>query len=377
MIETPNAFWAVVFFALAISPLVFIHELGHYLAGRVFGVKADVFSIGFGRAVAGWHDKRGTRWQIGWLPMGGYVRFAGDMNAASAPDPDWLSLPADERNRTFQAKPVWQRALIVLAGPLTNFAFAILAIIAVFAVVGEQRTPPVVGAVARGSAAERAGLRAGDRIAAIDGDSIRRFEDIALFVQTRSGERLTLSVERGGRPLRIEAMPDLEILRDRFGGEEHIGRMGISSGRPILVKLGATELPGAAMRFTASSVGTMADLLKRVSLGQQSIKLLGGPVKMATMSAEVATLKPIAFLFFMAMISINLGFINLLPIPMLDGGHLALYAIEAARRRPVDARAQEWAFRSGLVALLAFMAVVTVNDLAGLGLWNRLAGLIG
>ncbi len=377
MIESPNLFWAILFFALAISPLVFIHEMGHYLVGRMFGVKADAFSIGFGRAIAEWTDKRGTCWRVGWLPLGGYVRFAGDMSAASTPSDEWLALPPEERNRTFQAKPVWQRALIVLAGPMTNFLFAILVFIGLFGAYGEPRTPPVVSQVSAGSAAQAAGFLRGDQIRAIDGRNINRFEDIARIVQIHPGERMTFSIERNGAPLTIEATPKSDLLRDRFGNEIRRGLLGIAGGERVVAKLAPYELPGAAVRFTVDSVRMMAETLWQVVSGVRSVKELGGPVKIAQISGQQATLGPLDFLLFMTMISINLGFINLLPIPMLDGGHLAFFAVEAARRRPVAMRTQEWAYRSGLAVLLAFMLLVTVNDLAGLGLWKGLAGLIG
>ncbi|CAN5298541.1 RIP metalloprotease RseP [soil metagenome] len=378
MIETPGIIWSILFFALAIAPLIFIHEMGHYLVGRWCGVKAEVFSIGFGKSIAKWTDKRGTRWQIGWMPLGGYVRFAGDMTAASEPTAEWLSLPPEERNRTFQAKPVWQRALIVLAGPATNFLFAIVVFVGLFSFYGEPRVDPVIGSVVAGSAAAEAGLKPGDRIVAIDGNAISRYDQIAMIVQVRANQPTIFSIQRTGQNgvsgIDVSVTPKAQKV-DNPGGEPVIlGRAGIMSGPIRLVKLKPWELPGAAVKFTGQAVGGMITGLKQIIVGQRSVNELGGPVKMARISGEVAMGTPIQFLFFMTMISINLGFINLLPIPTLDGGHLVFYAAEAVRRKPVGLRAQEWAFRSGLVLLLAFMLFVTVNDL---GLWNRLAGLIG
>jgi regulator of sigma E protease len=364
-------------FLLVIGPLIFIHELGHYFAGRWFGVKADVFSIGFGREIAGWTDKRGTRWKLAWLPLGGYVKFAGDMNPASTPTKEWLALSAEERNKTFQAKPVWQRFIIVFAGPLVNFLFAILVYIALFSSYGEPRTPPVVSAVSQGSAAERAGLRAGDRIAEINGEEIERFEDIAAYVRIRPGERLVLDIERAGQRVSLNAVPDAEMMRDRFGNEAKVGLLGIAPAARVVAPLAAHELVGAAVRQTADTVKMMVVTLGQVVTGARSVKEMGGPLKIAQYSGQQASLGWVDFIWFMTIISINLGFINLLPIPLLDGGHLLFYTIEGIRRKPLKAEAQEWAFRTGLAALLALMIFVTLNDLASFGVWKALGGLIG
>jgi regulator of sigma E protease len=377
LIESPNLLWTILFFVLAIAPLVFIHEMGHYWVGRWCGVKVEAFSIGFGRAVTKWTDKRGTVWQVGWLPLGGYVRFKGDMGVSSREDPEWLKLPPEERNQTFQSKALWQRSLIVLAGPATNFLFAIIVFAALFGTIGEPRTPPVIAVIEKGSAADAAGLKLGDTIKSVDGSDVRTFEDIARMVSIHPNERLTIGVDRNGQGMAISATPRVNMLKDRFGNETKRGLLGIGPAKRIYVKPSLIELPGSAVRFTIQSVQTMATALWQVVSGMRSIKELGGPVKIAKVSGEQATLGPIEFLWLMTMISINLGFINLLPIPMLDGGHLAFYGYEAIRRKPASAAAQEWAYRSGLFVVLLFMVVVTVNDLAGLGLWRGIAGLIG
>jgi regulator of sigma E protease len=375
--ETPNFLWTILFFVLAISPLVFIHEMGHYLVGRWCGVKAEAFSIGFGRAIAKWTDKRGTAWQVGWLPLGGYVRFAGDMGVSSQADPDWLKLPAEERNRTFQSKKLWQRTLIILAGPATNFLFAIVMLIGLLGLYGEIRIAPKVGDFAPQSTARDAGMLRGDRILTVAGRSVDSFEDVGLYVQPRGGLPTVFEINRNGQRLAITVTPRLETVKDITGVEVSTARIGIAPLGYERVRLPIYELPGAAVRFTINSVKTMGVVLTQTVTGQRSVKELGGPVKIATTSNAVAKLGLVTFLFFMVAISINLGFINLLPIPMLDGGHLLFYAIEAVRRKPVPAAAQEWAYRSGLLVLLLFMVVVTVNDLAGLGLWRGIAGLIG
>ena len=377
MIQTPGIVTTILSFMLVIGPLIFIHEMGHYLAGRAFGVKADAFSIGFGREVVGWTDRRGTRWRIAWLPLGGYVKFAGDMNPASQPTAAWLALPEVERNATFQAKSVWQRFLIVLAGPAINFVVAILIFMSLFAIVGEGRTPSTVAAVVSGSAAERAGIRAGDRITMIASQGVYRFEDIGDIVRHRAGETLKMDVYRGQQQIHLNVTPGLDLQRDRFGNEFRIGMLGIAAGEPVTVPLSVRELPGAAVRQTVLMTRTMVDTLWQIISGRRSVRELGGPLQIARLSGQVATLGWMDFAYFMAAISINLGFMNLLPIPMLDGGHLFFYAIEAVRKKPLDARAQEWAFRSGLALLMTFMIFVTVNDLGSFGVWRRLAGLIG
>ena len=377
MSQSPGFFLTIIAFALVLGPLVFLHELGHYLAGRLFGVKAEAFSIGFGREIAGFTDRRGTRWKFGWLPLGGYVRFAGDMNPASQPTPEWLALPADERARTFQAKSLWQRAIIVAAGPFTNFLIAIV-ILATFAgVYGVDRTPPVVGAVMEGSAAAKAGLEPGDRITAIGGRHVSTYKDLAQYTVMRPGERVSLDIVRNGSPRAMEVTLGVHREVDRFGNEYRMGRLGVANGSPVLEKVGALGAIGAGASQTVDVIRGTLDGLGQMITGRRSIDELGGPVRIADMAGEQLTLGWQPLIFFIAMISINLGFINLLPVPVLDGGHLLFYAVEAVRRRPVGPEAMEWAFRGGLAAILALFLIVTFNDLDAFGLWHGLAGLIG
>lgn len=374
---SPGFLFTVAMFLLVIGPLIFVHELGHYLVGRWFGVKAETFSIGFGREMFGWTDKRGTRWKVGWLPLGGYVKFKGDMDPASAADPEWINLPPAERAQTFQAKKVWQRFLIVLAGPAINFLVAILIFIGMFAAIGHPQIPPVVGEVEPGSAAAAAGLRPGDRIDSVAGRSVDRFEDIARIVVIRPDQPLLIELTRGGRPMEVTATPRVDVQRDDFGNEFRRGLLGVRAGEPTAERLPWYELPGAAVRQTRNIVVMMVETLGQVVSGRRSLKEMGGPLKIAQFSGQQATLGFAAFLGFLALVSINLGFINLLPIPMLDGGHLLFYMIEGVRRKPLKPETQEWAFRTGLAALLALMMFVTFNDLASFGVWQRLGGLIG
>ncbi|HEX8641482.1 MAG TPA: RIP metalloprotease RseP [Allosphingosinicella sp.] len=375
--SSPGLPFTILAFLLVIGPLIFVHELGHYYAGRWFGVKAETFSIGFGRELFGWTDKRGTRWKVGWLPLGGYVRFKGDMNPASTPSDEWLALPPAERAETFQAKPLWQRFIIVAAGPLTNFLFAILVYVALFATHGVPRTPPVVPDVAAGSAAAAAGFQPGDRILAIDGRPIDRFEDFFQTVMLHPGVPMRFQLGRDGRLVETIATPRPIVQRDRFGNESRIGRMGVTVPPKIVVGVPPQEVVGEAISQTAYTVRMMVVTIGQLIMGTRSLEEMGGPLKIAQFSGQQASLGWLDFVLFMSLISINLGFINLLPIPLLDGGHLLFYAIEGVRRKPLKPAAQEWAFRTGLAVLLALMIFVTFNDLASFGLFSKLGGLIG
>jgi regulator of sigma E protease len=375
--NSPSFLTTIVAFALVIGPLVFLHELGHYLAGRWFDVKADEFSIGFGREVFGITDRRGTRWKFCLLPLGGYVKFAGDMDASSRSDPMWRELPDAERAQTFPAKPLWQRAITVAAGPITNLLIAFLILTGFALAYGDLQTPPVIGSVAAGSPAAQAGLAPGDRITALAGRHVRSFEDIVSFVVIRPGETVEVQAQRDGQTV----VRDLTIGRhddvDRFGHINQIGRIGVGNTRQVIVPVSPIQAPVVAVRMMRQIVGMMGDTIGQIIVGERSVKDLGGPLKIAQVSGEQLSLGIGAFVFLIALVSINLGFINLLPVPVLDGGHLLFYAIEAVRRRPVEPHVQEWAFRGGLAAVLALMLMVTFNDLGSFGLWHSLTGLIG
>lgn len=374
MTNNPGLFLTIIAFLAVIGPLVFVHELGHYLVGRWFGVKAETFSIGFGREIFGITDRRGTRWKFGWLPLGGYVRFAGDMNPASQPDPRWMMLPAEERNRTFQAKPVWQRALIVAAGPVTNFLFAILIIAGFYMVQGQPSAAPIAGEVVPNSVAAEAGLAPGDVFRRVDGREIASFAELSAYVRARPGQPVQVEVARGDRLIVLDVTPGATLALDQQGKPVRIGVLGVGAKLEPVNPLIAI---GLGARQSWRIVGLMVDGLGEILTGQRSAKELGGPLSIAHFSGEAASAGPGAFAFFVALISINLGFINLLPVPMLDGGHLLFYALEAVRRKPVEPQVQEWAFRSGLLLLLGLMLFVTFNDLAAFGLWRSLSGLIG
>lgn len=370
IMHSPGLLVTLFAFVLVLGPLVFIHELGHYLVGRWFGVKAESFSIGFGKELFGWTDRRGTRWKLSLLPLGGYVQFAGDMNPASQPDPDWLALPADEREKTFQAKPLYQRALIVLAGPLTNFLLAIAILGSFNYAYGKLVVPPVIGVIQQGSVAEKVGLQLGDRIVSVRGDRIDNFLEVRLAVAQHPGEAMDLVVERDGREVPIPVVAATKVDTDEFGNQQRIGYLGIMANGFGRVPLGPVGSVVEAGRQTREIVGMMLTGIGQIATGRREVKELGGPIKIAKFSGEQLVSGWQNFAFFVAMISINLGFINLLPIPVLDGGHLAFYAAEAVRRKPVSQRGQEWAFRTGMAFVLALMLFVTINDVASLKLFG-------
>ncbi len=376
MFDQPPLWFIILAFLCAIGPLVFIHEMGHYLVARWFGVGAEQFSIGFGREIAGWTDRRGTRWKIGWLPLGGYVRFVGDMNPASQADAD-AGLTIEQRAVAFHNKPWWQRFLIVLAGPLANFILAIGIFAAFFAAFGMPRTPAVIDQVQPGSVAAAAGLLHGDRIEAIAGQGVESFEDLRRIVSIRPGERVIISIDRAGLRRDVSATLGAQEIKDEFGQSYRIGLLGVLGGQRTLDRLPATSILPEASRYTFALTRSMIDGLAQIISGRRSTKDLGGPLKMAQIAGQQASLGAFEFIQLLALFSINLGFINLLPVPMLDGGHLVFYAAEAVRRRPVSAKAQDWAFRGGLAMLLALLLFTTANDLASFGLFERLGRLIG
>lgn len=360
MESTPVWMWVVGFLAV-LGPLVTLHELGHYLVGRWFGVHALAFSVGFGKELAGWTDRRGTRWKLSALPLGGYVQFKGDMNPASVPDPSAKAEPG-----TFQGAALWQRALIVFAGPLMNIIIT-LAIFASFNMAfGKVEANTQIGGFAEQSVARDAGLQVGDRIIAIDGSATDSFDEVASRVLMYPGRDVTLTVEREGRrfavPLRIAEV----IESDRFGNESRIGRIGIAAGQPTIIPVGPGEAVSLAGQQTVALVRMMATGIAQIVTGERSVQELGGPIKIAKFSGEQLSLGWLAFASFAALISINLAFINLLPIPGLDGGHLAFYAAEAVRRKPVGPRGTELAYRGGIALVLLLMVFVTVNDVASL-----------
>jgi len=372
LIESPPFWLYIVGFLALLGPLVTVHEFGHYLMGRLFGVGVEAFSVGFGKEIAGFTDKRGTRWKLSALPLGGYCQFKGDMNPASIPDSGALSaMTAAERDGSFHHAPLWQRALIVLAGPLTNLLMAVAIFAGFNMAYGRVEAAPVVAEFVDGSVARAAGMAEGDRIVAIDGNRIDDFNAVQQEVTLHPGKSILMTVERDGERVALPMTIGATVMRDKFGNESKIGLLGIKAVDPRVIEMGVGESIGYAFTQCRQVVEMMVVGIAQIVTGERSVKELGGPVKMAKWSGEQLSLGLAAFVWFAALISLNLAFINLLPIPALDGGHLAFYAAEAVRRKPVGARSQEMAFRAGVAMLLALMLFVTVNDLLSLPIFGR------
>lgn len=363
-------------FLVVLTVLVFVHELGHYWVARLNRVRVEIFSIGFGPELVGFTDRAGTRWKFSLIPFGGYVKMFGDAGPASTPDESVRRMTPEERAVSFHTKRLGQRAAVVVAGPVANFIFAVVALAVLFASVGEPYTPSVVGSVLEDSAAAQAGIASGDRVIRLDGSQIERFEDIQRIVQLRPGQKMELVVERGGEQVALTVTPRLVVQVDNFGNEHKIGRLGISGGEPVYRQLDPISATWRAGVETASLSAGMLEAIWQMVTGARGTEDLGGPVAIAKMSGEVAQLGLPQLLWFMAVLSINLGMINLFPVPMLDGGHLLFYAAEAVRGRPLGERAQEWGFRIGLALVLTLMVFATWNDLSKLSVFDYFRGFM-
>jgi regulator of sigma E protease len=351
-------------FLVLLTPLVFVHELGHYLIARRNGVRVEVFSIGFGPEIYGWTAKSGTRWKISAIPFGGYVKMFGENRDPGSSE----KLAPEEQAVAFHAKTLRQRAAIVFAGPAANFLFALVALAILFATVGQPFTPADVNEVVPGSAAERAGIKSGDVIVAIDGTKIERFEQIQRIVQLSPGRPLEFTIMRDGRQISLDTVPEPVEKVDRFGNAQRIGMLGISrpTGDMVIVRHDPFSALWRATTETVSLSGNILDALWQIISGTRTTKELGGPLRIAQMSGDVWDLGFVSMVMFAVLLSINLGLLNLFPIPMLDGGHLLFYAVEALRGRPMGDRAQDYGFRVGLALVLSLMVFATWNDLVQL-----------
>jgi regulator of sigma E protease len=370
-------------FLLVLGVLIFFHELGHYLAARSVGVHVDVFSIGFGREIFGWTGRTGTRWKVGWIPLGGYVKLHGheslddraqvvaEAKAKGEPPPVW------REGQTFGEKSVGARAWVVAAGPLANFLLAAVLLAGMFMTAGRPDTAPVITGVQAGSAAERAGLLPGDRIVAIDGRATPRFEDVQATVRLRPGQPMALTVQRDGAALTVPVTPDLREVSDRFGNVQRIGMLGVAGGVPEHRQLDPFAAVAAGALETVRLTEQTLVALWQMIAGTRGTDEIGGPIRIAQLSGQVAEGGIIPLIGLMALLSVNLALINLFPIPILDGGHLVMYAYEAVRGRPLPPRAQEYAFRGGLAVLLAIFVLATWNDLTHLRVVDWFSGLLG
>ena len=365
----------VIPFLVILTVLVFVHELGHYLVARLCGVRIEVFSIGFGPEIYGRTDAAGTRWKFSAIPLGGYVKMFGE-SAVTGKDENETALTPQERAVSFQGKSLRQRTAIVSAGPLANFLFAVVVLAILFVTAGQPFTPPVVGGVEPGSAAEQAGVRPGDVILRVDDSAIERFEDIQRIVREAPGQTLAVVVGRDGAEVPLEITPAVKEETDRFGNVRRIGLMGIYGGNREFVRHGPVTAVWRAVRETVMLTGATLKAVGQMIAGTRTADELGGPLRIAQMSAEVVQVGIVSLAWFVAVISINLGLINLFPIPVLDGGHLLFYAVEAVRGKPLGPRAQEFGFGIGLALVLSLMLLATWNDLVHLRVVEFLKGLI-
>ena len=358
----------VVPFLFVLTIVVFFHELGHFLMARLCGIKVLVFSIGFGPEIAGFNDRYGTRWKISAVPLGGYVKFFGDDNAASVPDQAAAASMSDaDRKDSFMFQPVRSRAAVVAAGPVANFVLAIAIFAAIFMTVGKQTTSARVDTVQPASAAEAAGFKPGDLVTAINGEKIDSFSDMQRIVSISAGETLSIDVDRGGAPINLKATPQLKELKDNFGNVHRLGVLRISrSMSPGDIK---TEKAGPlrAIVMGAQETWFVVDrtlaYIGGVFVGREAADQLGGPIRIAQVSGQVATAGFTALIHLTAVLSVSIGLLNLFPIPLLDGGHLLFYAIETIRGRPLSERAQEVGFRIGLAVVVMLMIFATFNDI--------------
>jgi regulator of sigma E protease len=361
----PEPFRTILAFAVVLGVLIFVHELGHYLAARWRGVHVERFSIGFGRAIAAWNDRRGCEWRIGWIPLGGYVKMHGMEHAGQAQPEPGSFRPGE----SFHEKSVGDRAIIVAAGPAFNFLLAALVFAGIFATLGKPVGSTAVQTVVEGSAAERAGLAPGDRILALDGERVERFEQLQRHIQPRAGQPVEVLVRRGEAEIKLVVTPTAR--------EDGRGVLGITGGAVERERLDpVSALVQGTWHMVVVSGQTLAGVWQMVT-GSRGAEELGGPLRIAQMSGEVADMGLLPLLTFIALLSINLALINLFPIPILDGGHLLFYAAEAIRGRPLTARAQEYALRGGFALLVTLMILATWNDLTQLGVVRWVAGLIG
>jgi regulator of sigma E protease len=365
----PELIRTVVAFGVVLGVLVFVHELGHYLAARWCGVRVEVFSIGFGRALTRWTDQHGTQWKVAWLPLGGYVKLHGQERPEDVPESvraGWIP------GRTFHEKSVGQRAIVVAAGPAANFLLAMVVFATMFATVGRPVTLPVIEGVLAGSAAAHAGLKQGDRIEAIAGQPIHQFEDIQRIISVRPDQTLDVVVQRDGASQTLTAHTE---VREKNG--HRTGLLGISGGAVEYhhVAFGAALVGGVTQTWdiTVETLGGVAQMIT----GQRGTEDLGGPLRIAQLSGEVAGLGIASLISFIGVLSVNLGLINLFPIPVLDGGHLLFYFAEAIRGRPIPPRAQEYGFRAGVALLAGLFIFATWNDLTQIGLFRWVMGLMG
>lgn len=365
----PDFFRSALAFVVVLGVLVFVHEFGHYLAARWRGVMVETFSIGFGKAIMSWTDRAGTVWKVAWLPLGGYVKLHGQERPQDVPE---AVRAAWVKGRTFHEKSVGSRAIVIAAGPAANFLLAMVVFAGLFLAAGKPITLPVVGGVMPDSAAAKAGLIANDRIVSIDGTKLATFEDLQRIITEHPDQHLTMTVRRGGKDLTLPV-----TTGSRESGGQKVGLLGVRGGAVEYRKVSVpAALWGGVTQTWNITAETFTGLAQMIT-GHRGTEELGGPLRIAQLSGQVAELGVASLVSFIAVLSVNLGLINLLPIPVLDGGHLLFYLAEALRGRPLPPRALEYGFRAGLAFLACLFVFATWNDLTHLGLFRWVASLIG
>ncbi|GGE44354.1 zinc metalloprotease [Agaricicola taiwanensis] len=366
-----SAFGYLIPFLLVLTVVIFIHELGHFLVARWAGVRVLVFSIGFGPELLGRTDRHGTRWRIAAIPLGGYVRFLGDANAASGTDHEAIEQMSDRaRSETFAAASLPRRAAIVAAGPFANFILAVALFAGIFAFVGRPVTDARIDTVQEGSPAATAGFQPGDIILSINGDAISSFAELQRVVSSNADRALGVTVQRSDGQVQLNVTPERREVEDGFGNKMNIGVLGITrsfeDGDIQRVYAGPVEAVKLGMGETWFVVTRTLDYIGGLFSGRESTDQLSGPIRIAQVSGQAATVGAAALIQLMAVLSVSIGLLNLFPIPMLDGGHLVFYAIEAVRGRPLSERIQEYGMRIGVALVLMLMIVATSNDIAHL-----------
>ena len=355
-------------FLFVLTIVVFFHELGHFLVARWAGVKVLTFSLGFGPELAGFNDRHGTRWKISAIPLGGYVKFFGDDTEASTPSTDALaSMSTEERAGSFHHKKVGPRAAIVAAGPIANFILAIVIFTCLFTFFGKPSTTARVDKIEANSAAARAGFQVGDIVTAIDGKAIGSFSDMQRIVGVHAGDQLNFSIKRGDATLQLKGTPEQREVKDPFGNAHRLGVLGItratSPGDVVTERVDPATALWLGVKETWFVVDRTLAYIGGVFTGREAADQVGGPLRIAQISGQVATIGLTALIHLAAVLSISIGLLNLFPVPLLDGGHLLFYAVEAVRGRPLSNRAQEMGFRIGLGLVLMLMVFATYNDI--------------
>ncbi|WP_424813754.1 RIP metalloprotease RseP [Roseococcus sp. YIM B11640] len=366
----PDAVRTLLAFLVVLGVLIFFHELGHYLAARWRRIHVDAFSIGFGRPIVSWEDRRGTRWRVAWIPLGGYVKLHGQAPYEETPESERV----DERaGWTFHNKSVLDRAIVVAAGPVANFILAAVLFAGLYATVGVPRGLTSISVVSAGSPAEVAGMLPGDIIVSLDGQRVSRFDQVQRYIQPRPGTEVAVRVEREGREVDLRVVPAV-----RPGTEaQPVGVLGVQGGQANFERLNPVAALWAGTAQTAEVTWATLAGIGEMLTGTRSARELGGPIRIAEVSGEAATLGIVPLVNLMALLSVSLALLNLFPIPLLDGGHLLFYAFEAVRGRPLPPRALEFGFRAGFALLVCLFLFATWNDIAHGGIGRWVAGLVG